>query len=169
MGRRSACCIAIIALLLAAAGCGGDPPAAAPSPTPLAKRPVRATPAAAKPSPVATPQIGGISWATAVDPESKAPDPAVSYLVPDAPRIIAATRVSDLPPGARIEARWEYNKTPLETLTTQITASTPLSEQWIAFQIDRGQEATWPEGEYEIIIFLDGKEVERAAIEVRAE
>jgi hypothetical protein len=153
-------------MLLLLAGCGGGTRLVAPvAATPTAS--AAATPTAA---PLATPapSLGEIIWSTSVDPVTNAPADAVAYYRADAPRIAAAMPTRGIPSEASIQATWEYNDTPLEAFTTELERPGQIETTWISFYLDRDPETLWPEGVYAIAISLDGTEVRRATVEVRA-
>jgi hypothetical protein len=156
----------VIGLLLVLAGCGGEARLAAPAAATPTGGDI-ATPTAA---PLATPapSIGEIVWATSADPVTNAPADAVASYRPDAPRIVAAMPTRGIPGEASIQATWEYNDTPLEAFTTELDRPAQLETTWISFYLDRDPESLWPEGVYAIAISLDGTEVQRSTVEVRA-
>lgn len=152
----------LILLILASCGAPGAP-AELIAPSPVSTR--AATPA---PHPVATPVpgIGPIQWTSATDPETSAPVDTVTHYVTDAPRIIAASEAIALRAGSVVEARWEYNNTSLDSLTTRLQITADVHQQWLAFTLRRDPDVLWPAGTYRITISLDGVQVQQAAVDV---
>lgn len=154
-----------VGVLLLLAGCGGARLVAPAAATPTASD--VATPIA---GPLATPapSLGEIVWSTSVDPVTNAPADAVASYRADAPRIVASMPTRGIPSEASIQATWEYNDTPLEAFTTELERPGQLETTWISFYLDRDPETLWPEGVYAIVLSIDGTEVRRSTVEVRA-
>ena len=141
--------VVLMFLSFSLASCGGNPQATLRESGTESPRPESTGIGAplATPQPTAsTPRVGAIIWATTVDPETHAPVDTVSRLPPDAPRIIAAAKVSGLPPRSRLVANWEYNNTSLDPLAARLVTSEPTTDQWVIFQIERSPDVTWPDG-----------------------
>lgn len=169
IGRSAARCrlalLAALALMLS--GCGGSPgrpdDLVAPSSVP-ARSATSATPAVATPEP----RIGPIRWTSGTDPESSAPVDDVSQYGADALEIIAASEAVALSAGSVVEARWDYNNTSLDALTTRLQITSDVHQQWLAFTLHRDPDVLWPSGAYRITISLDGEQVQQAVVEVVA-
>jgi hypothetical protein len=157
--------LALLALTLSS--CGGAPglptDLAAPSPV-LARSATPATPAVATP----VPGIGPIRWTSETDPESSAPVDDVSQYSVDAPELIAASEAVALSAGSVVEARWDYNNTSLDALTTRLQITSDVRQQWLAFTLHRDPDVLWPPGAYRITISLNGADVQQSAVDVVA-
>jgi hypothetical protein len=114
--------------------------------------------------PPPSPTLGSVIWATDVDPTTGAPADAVSQYAPDAPRLIAALPATALPTGATVDAAWFYNDTTLDAFTTRLTLPDRATKRWVDLQLSRQGDAPWPTGTYEVVISLDGEEVQRASV-----
>ena len=165
--RRSvaAACLALVCGVLVS--CGGEPRLVAPAdPSPQINANSTAGAAATPVSAAVEARIGGVIWATAIDPATSAPIEPVSSYRPDAPQIIAAVQTHGLSAGSVVEAIWEYNDTSLDAFTTRLTPTASGADQWISFHIARNPEVPWPVGTYEVTVSLDGTAVQQAAVEV---
>ena len=74
-----------------------------------------------------------------------------------------------------ITASWSYNGVPLDTLTASVTASTASADTWVAFRLERSEdpatpvarsEEDWPDGEYGVVITVDGQVVQESTVTV---
>lgn len=165
--KRSARHLLSILAIVLLAGCGrsGSTPVAV---TPAATVPattITETPPPATPS-AQGPQFSEIVWTSDWSDRPGEEPLAVTQLRPDSPAIIALTRARMLPDGARIDATWTYNDTSLDSFTTGTTSDNSSNDVWLAFRLDRDPEQLWPAGTYEIVLTLDGAEVERSAIQI---
>jgi hypothetical protein len=165
--------------------CSGsnDSPAATSTPAPTATPTVlAATPApspAASPSPLpdfaATPgvftssqaDVGKIVWTTAIDPTTKAPTGRATELTPTIETIYAALPVYRVQPGTVFTAKWTYNNTPVDALTSQVTASGGYDEAWIEFHLTRAANQPWPTGTYQVTVLVGGQQAEQGTVQVR--
>jgi hypothetical protein len=159
--------VTFVILALSLASCGGESQLAlpeTPSPAPV----MQAQPSTPSIAPLTapTPSIGGVIWTTDIDPATDAPVDAVTRYFTDAPRIIAALFLSDVPPGSSIEAKWTYNDTSLDTFATQLSVDGLADERWISFHLDRSPDVPWPSGIYEIVVSLDGAPLQQSSVEV---
>ena len=112
------------------------------------------------------PSIGEIVWATAVQPDTNAATAVVARFPVDAPALYAVVLVTGLPSGAVLTARWTYNDVPLDALEAAVEIPTPVDgTAWVEFHLDRDEES-WPEGTYEISIWLNGEPVRTSSVVV---
>jgi hypothetical protein len=160
--------VVAIALCLGVASCGGESRLAVPASPELSptSTPLPATPAPAEP--VSTPgaPVGAIVWTTAADPETSAPVDSIDAFPDDAPQIVAATTLDAVPAGAQIVATWTYNDTSLDAFTTTLSPPESAQGHWVAFRLERAEDALWPSGTYQVTIAVNGELVESAAVEV---
>lgn len=162
--RVGASSLALITTLTVVA-CGGEPKLAIPE---TAAPPQATTVATAVPPapPQATPEIAAVVWTTATEPATNEPVDEVAQYATDAPALIAAARVTDLPAGTTVEATWTYNNTPLDAFASSLTIESALPERWLRFHLERGADTTWPPGSYAISISLGSTPVLEASIDV---
>lgn len=156
-------------LLLAGCGSGGPSVDVPPTVTPGAVT-ATAQPAApaATPLPSPTPRpagVGAIRWSSD-EPGIATPAAGTTLLANDAPRLVASLPAYSLPPGSQLAAAWYYNNTSLDAFNTTVTTELPEAEQWLAFQLTRTTETPWPAGTYEIVVSLNGEQVQQAYVEV---
>lgn len=118
--------------------------------------------------------VGEVVWATAVDPVTQAPAEPRETIGDDAGEIYAVVPVTGLPAGATVAATWTYNGATLDALGTAVTAESATAQTWVAFRIDRVETATplprseedWPDGDYGVVITIDGQIVQQATVVV---
>lgn len=152
-----------IMLLLVLASCVGDGQNPQPtSPAAPTSQDVYASPAQSAPLP--SPTLGTVIWTTDLDPSTGAPADEVSQYAPDAPRLIAALPATALPAGAMVNAAWFYNDTSLDAFNTTLTLPDRAAKRWVDFRLSREDDVPWPAGVYEVVITLDGAEVQRASV-----
>ncbi len=150
-------------------------PAGAASPGDPAAGPsvVNGTPGAG-PVSVGGTTIGTIVWASEVDPATQAPAGALETIPDNVAEIYAALPLSSIAAGSVVGASWSYNGVPLDTLTSSVTASTATTDTWVAFRLDRVESGTpsprsetdWPDGEYGVVITVDGQVVQESTVTV---
>jgi hypothetical protein len=129
----------------------------------LEPTPLRATP------PAESPELGAVVWTTVVDALTGEPlDEVVEYSA-DARQLIAAVPATALPAGATLEAAWTYNNTSLDALTTTLSTNEMASRRWIDFKLERAADSQWPAGTYEVVISLEGVQLQHASIMVTDE
>jgi hypothetical protein len=153
----------LVSLLLVLAGCSGEAQLTLPhTPTPPSKNPpLAATP---RTTPVPSPSLGQVVWATAVDPTTGAPADSVTAYAPDDPQLIAAFPATALPAGAVVDAAWFYNDTSLDAFNTTLTVPDHVVKRWVDLRLARSADAPWPAGTYEVVVSLAGDEVRRASV-----
>lgn len=119
--------------------------------------------------------IGEVVWTGAVDPATQAPAEPLETIPDDTPEIFATLPLTSIAAGTVIGATWSYNGVPLDTLTASVTASTASADTWVAFRLDRVEnpatpeprsEADWPDGEYGVVITVDGQVVQESTVTV---
>jgi hypothetical protein len=105
-------------------------------------------------------ELLGITWTTAVDPETQAPENEVTAFPIDAPSIIAAVEVGELQAGTVLTATWFIDGMEVPQATMQVTAQQDLQEGWATFQFTRAPDRLFPLGELEVrVTAVDGSEV----------
>lgn len=119
--------------------------------------------------------IGEVVWTGEVDPATQAPVEPLETIPDDTPAIYAALPLTSIAAGTVIGASWSYNGVPLDRLTASVTASTSTVDTWVAFRLDRVEdpstpeprsEADWPDGEYRVVITVDGQVVRESTVTV---
>ena len=156
-------------VFLALAGCGGDDngpdqnqstqtPSSDAGATQAAKRAV----ADATPLPMV---VGEVVWATAIDEETRAPERAVTTVDSTTRTIYAVVPVSNIQPGQVFTAKWSYNETALDGLTTSVSVAPDQAVDWVEFHLTRSEER-WPDGDYAVTISAGDEIVQRAEIAV---
>ena len=119
--------------------------------------------------------IGEVVWTGTVDPATQAPAEPLETIPDDTPEIYAALPLTSIAAGTVIGASWSYNGVPLDTLTASVTASAAAADTWVAFRLDRTEdpatpeprsEADWPDGEYGVVITVDGQVVQESTVTV---
>lgn len=146
-------------MLLAVTGCGGDDPDPADA---------TASAQAALPTPTPIPlEIGEITWATDVAPDTGAPVDELVSLPDDAPQVVAALRVPSLPAGTTVQAHWTIDGDPMPGLEPErIVAEEPLEDAWLNWRLSWNAEQPWPIGTLGIRVEIDGEEVASEAITI---
>lgn len=152
----------------------------APSATPAAtliagatpSGPLETPPAAAPPvsSPIAFQtegvSLGPVLWATAIDPETRAPRTFVSSIAADTRTIYAVVAVKRITAGTAMSAQWSYNRTRLESFDRVVVAGSTQEETWIEFHLALTQPGTWPLGTYDVSIAVNGDPALTSSVEV---
>ncbi len=119
--------------------------------------------------------IGEVVWTAGVDPATQAPAEPLGTIPDDIPEIYATLPLTSIAAGTVISASWSYNGVPLDTLTASVTASTSTVDTWVAFRLDRVEdpatpeprsEVDWPDGEYGVVITVDGQVVQESTVTV---
>lgn len=118
--------------------------------------------------------IGRIVWSDAVDPATQAPTEPLETIPDDSAEIYAALPLTSVAAGTTISATWTYNGEPIETLASSVTATAAATDTWVAFRLDRVDPATpvprsesdWPDGEYGIVVTVDGQAVHEATVTI---
>ena len=119
--------------------------------------------------------IGAVVWTGAVDPATQAPAEPLETIPDDTAEIYAALPLTSIAAGTVIGASWSYNGVPLDALTASVTASTASADIWVAFRLDRVEnpatpeprsEADWPDGEYGVVVTVDGQVVQESTVTV---
>jgi hypothetical protein len=144
-------------------------PSPSPAPSPVAS-PSPIPDFAATPGVFTSPQadVGKVVWATAINPTTNAPTAPVTELAADVTTIYAALPVYRVKPGTVFTAKWTYNTTPVDELTSHVTASGGYDEAWIEFHITRAAKQPWPTGTYEVTVLVGDQEevAEQATVRV---
>lgn len=113
--------------------------------------------------PVLTPvaaELVGVTWTTAVDPETGAPENEVTAFPIDAPAIIVAVEVAELQAGTVLTATWFIDGMEVPQATMQVTAQQDLQEGWATFKFTRAPDHLFPLGKLEVRVTAgDGSEV----------
>jgi hypothetical protein len=165
--RRHSSLAVLTVVLMLLVSCGGEPRLALPAnPSSTPATAVQAAPIVVASPSAGKPTIGEIIWTTGIDPLTDEPVDVVSHFSADAPRLVAATKATAMPPGSPVEATWSYNDTPLEPFTTQLSTGEVSGEQWLSFYLDRDPNTPWPAGLYEVTVMLDGAPMQESAVEV---
>jgi hypothetical protein len=171
-------------ILLVAVACSGSSDAPKPTPTPA---PTASPVPSPIPSPVASPSplpdlaatpgvftsaqadVGKVVWSTSLDPATNAPTHRVTALTANVTTIFATLPVYRVKPGTVFTAKWTYNNTPVEALTSHVTAGGSYAEAWIEFHITRAANQPWPAGTYEVTVLVGDQQqvAEQATVRVR--
>jgi hypothetical protein len=164
----------LVAWLLTACGGGGDEEATS---TPLIPGPtidVGSNGGSGPSAPTApavvvqgTPKIGGVVWATAVDPATRAPTTAVDAFSVDDVALFAVLPVRNLAPGTELVPQWRYNNTPLDGVSSPLVTAVGIADGWVEFHLTRAPDVPWPDGTYAIAVQLGGETVASAEVDVR--
>lgn len=145
-------------------------PVPSPAPSPVAS-PSPLPDLAATPGVFTSPQadVGNVVWSTAIDPTTNAPTSRVTELTANVATIYATLPVYRVKPGTVFTAKWTYNNTSMETLTSHVTASGSYDEAWIEFHITRAASQPWPAGTYEVTVLVGDQQkvAEQATVRVR--
>ena len=120
--------------------------------------------------------IGQVVWASTVDQVTQAPSEPLDTIPSDTAEIYAALPLTSIAAGTVIGATWSYNGVPLDTLSSSITATTDATNTWVAFRLDRTapgtppstprSESDWPDGDYGVVITVDGEVVQESTVTV---
>lgn len=114
----------------------------------------------------ASPVVGDVVWASAIDPATNAPRERVDRFSADVARLYAVVDVAGLPIGAVVRGAWTYNGVAMGELDAEVAITAPTAQPtWIEFHLERTDDR-WPEGTYEIAIGVDGEVLRTASVEV---
>jgi hypothetical protein len=113
-------------------------------------------------------ELGSIVWATAIDPQSKAPTAIVTGFADEVRVIYATTPITHLAAGTELGASWSYNNTPLDGFVAMIIAERDQSNAWAEFHIALTGSEPWPPGTYRIEITVDGQPALASEVTVSA-
>lgn len=162
-----ACMLLSMLAIATLAGCGTAPNAPM-AVTPVATAPEApdlAMPQSATPI-LREPQFSDIVWTNEWSETPGEQPVAAAELPTDSDVIVALTRARALPAGARVDAAWTYNDTPLEAFSTATEKGDSSDDVWLAFRLERNPDLPWPSGNYAVTLFLDGAEVVRGDVHV---
>lgn len=142
-------------------------------PSPAGPSVVNGTPGAG-PVSIGGTTIGTVVWASEVDPDTQAPAAALNTIPDSVAEIYAALPLTSVAAGTVVSANWTYNGVALDTLTSSVTASAATTDAWVAFRLDRVEtgtpeprsEADWPDGEYGVVVMVDGQVVQQSTVTV---
>ncbi len=157
MAKRQAISLIGAAILLGIvlAGCGGE------------QAPDNQTPTVAvSPTSVPTPTFGTPVWTESVDPATNQPLKPVTAFPDTASRITIAVSVEYLPPSASLIATWFFNDVELTELETVVEVEEGIDRGWIELHLDRQSDDVWPDGQYRVILTLEGTNIADSTIEV---
>ncbi len=96
--------------------------------------------------------------ATGVDSESK-PVGATDVFDANTPEIFCSVKLSNAPSDTEVLSEWVYIKGELEGVTDHVIDSFPVltdGTRYIEFSMTRPDNG-WPTGEYEMVLYVDGK------------
>jgi len=134
----------MVAVVMLITGCGGG-----------SAEPTREEAPASPPVATATSiPIGmtGITWTTAVDPSTREPLDSVQQFPNDAPVIIAAVGIEDVPAGAVLTATWTIDGVAVPAATMTVTSGSTLATGWATFQLTREAGHLFPLGELSVTV-----------------
>jgi hypothetical protein len=112
---------------------------------------------------VSTANLSEETMASAISPDTKAPVRPATSFSPDTPDIYATAKLSHAPADTAVKATLHY----LEGGDRQVleTAITAEGTRYVAFTFS-APTAGWPAGQYEVRLFLNGKEGKRLPFNV---
>lgn len=135
-----------------------SPPAGAAVATPLAGD---AIPAASPPPNRAfvseRVDLGPLEWTAMVDPTTLAPSQPVQTFPTTASTIYATLPVRLIEAGTVVSASWTYNGAPIRGVESSLTITEEAADVWLEFHITRTQVPAWPDGDYAIVVQVDGE------------
>lgn len=149
---------AVVLVLLVA--CGDD------SSEPDEGTPVPATQTAEarqEPEPL---QLSGIVWTTGLDPETGEPLDDVTSYPTNAPAIIAAVNVEQLPAGAELTATWTIDGTEVPDAAMSATSERAVTDAWVTFRFDRADDRLFPLGDLVVTITASDGEAVSGEVEI---
>lgn len=112
---------------------------------------------------VSTANLSEETMASAINPETKAPVTPATSFAPDAADIYATAKLSNAPADTAVRATLHYLEGgDRQVLETDITAD---GTRYVAFTFS-APTAGWPAGQYEVRLFLNGKEAKRLPFNV---
>lgn len=117
-------------------------------------------------SPTGAAQLGPIIWATAIDPQTKAPTERVEAFPTTAKTLYATLPIAILEPGTVLTAAWTYNATSLDALTSTVVAQGRYADSWVEFHLVRASDQPWPAGTYAVTVLANGVAVQTAEVKV---
>lgn len=112
--------------------------------------------------------LGPVEWATEIDPETHEPRQRVETFPTDAPVIYAVLAVDHIVAGTTVEARWSYNRTRLEAFDQSMVVESASTDTWLEFHLALTQPGTWPSGQYDLSVLVNGEPAVTGSVEVTA-
>ncbi len=106
-----------------------------------------------------TASLSEATMATGIDSESK-PVGATNVFEANTPEIFCSVKLSNAPSDTEVLSEWVYIKGELEDVTDHVIDSFPVvtdGTRYIEFSMTRPDNG-WPTGEYEMVLYVDGKE-----------
>jgi len=106
-----------------------------------------------------TASLSEATMATGIDSESK-PVSATDVFDANTPEIFCSVKLSNAPSDTEVLSEWVYIKGELEDVTDHVIDSFPVvtdGTRYIEFSMTRPDNG-WPTGEYEMVLYVDGKE-----------
>ncbi|HEV2073953.1 MAG TPA: hypothetical protein VGR29_09955 [Thermomicrobiales bacterium] len=147
------------ASVLVLAACGGSDDDGAGQERTIAAIDAVATPPAAA-------ELLGVTWTTAVDPETRVPKNEVTSFPNDAPAIIAAVEVGEVQAGTELTATWSIDGVEVPKASMRVTAQQDLQEGWATFQFTRDPARLFPLGELEVRVTAPGDDAVTATVDI---
>ena len=106
-----------------------------------------------------TAALSEATMATGIDSESK-PVGATDVFDANTPEIFCSVKLSNAPSDTEVLSEWVYIKGELEDVTDHVIDSFPVvtdGTRYLQFSMTRPDNG-WPTGEYEMVLYVDGKE-----------
>src|SRR5699024_3096954 len=93
-----------------------------------------------------------VVWTTEVDPETREPQDEVSSYPNNAPAIIAAVNVEQLPGGTELVASWTIDGVEVPDARMTVATEATVVDAWVTFQFTRDGATLFPLGVLEVTI-----------------
>lgn len=98
-----------------------------------------------------TVEFSDVVWTTGID-DNGDPGDAVDVYPADAPAIIAAVEVSQMPAESMIAATWQIDGDDVPGAGMSVTAERDLERGWVTFQFVRDGDQIFPLGQLKVTI-----------------
>jgi hypothetical protein len=101
-----------------------------------------------------------------IDPETHEPRQRVESFPSDTPVIYAVLSVDHIAAGTTVQAQWSYNRTRLDTFDQTMVVESASTNTWLEFHLALTLPGTWPPGQYDLSILVNGEPAVTSGVEV---
>lgn len=115
----------------------------------------------------APPSVDAVVMCRDVDSEGAPIDPATTFNT-DTPEIFCSVKVSNAPANSRARVDWIYREGELEGVSNYIIDTATVTTEgtgYVSFSLSI-PDAGWPEGLYELVLYMDDKKMETVRFSV---
>lgn len=125
------------------------------------------TPTLPPPTPTPLPvALSGVTWTTGIDPDTQEPQDNIERYPNDAPVIIAAVEVKNLPAGAVLTATWTIDGVDVPEATMRAGTGTALASGWATFRFTREDGHLFPLGILSVTVTTEDGSTVSGSVEI---